>query len=170
MVFPLSLPCLTCIHHNLGFRSSGTGVSIGLPGPPGPPGLPGTSYEELLSLLQGRADQGHLIKCFRVEAEPLGPGLTDPCSSSVSQGLNSEVSLGPQVPLGPQGSQAVHGPASARRISHPTCRVRSEAGEVLSALQGEMWRGGGGGGLGRLCSEVMGELGPADDQVPSREL
>ena len=103
-------------------------------------------------------------------AEPLGPGLTDPCSSSVSQGLNSEVSLGLQVPLGPQGSQAVHGPASAQRISHPTCRVRSEAGEVLSALQGKMWRGGGGGGLGRLCSEVMGELGPADDQVPSREL
>lgn len=113
MVFPPSLPCLTCIHHNLRFRSSGTGVSIGLPGPPGPPGLPGTSYEELLSLLQGRADQGHLINASGWRAEPLGPGLTDPCSSSVSQGLNSEVSLGPQVPLGPQGSQAVHGPASA---------------------------------------------------------
>lgn len=73
MMFPPSLPCLTCIHHNLGFRSSGTGVSIGLPGPPGPPGLPGTSYEELLSLLQGKADQGHLIKCFRAEGRAPWP-------------------------------------------------------------------------------------------------
>jgi hypothetical protein len=53
--FAPALPCLTPVRHNLRLCSPGSGISIGRPGPPGPPGLPGTTYEELLSLLRGKA-------------------------------------------------------------------------------------------------------------------
>lgn len=53
---------------------SSSGISIGLPGPPGPPGLPGTSYEELLSLLRGKAQKGTSVQVVGEEAESLGTG------------------------------------------------------------------------------------------------
>lgn len=56
-------------------------------------------------------------------------------SSPYSKDLNTEASLGPQVPLGHQGSQAMHGPASAWRTSPLTCILLAcHPSQALQAL------------------------------------
>lgn len=131
-------------------------------------------------MLQGKAGQGPSIHvAWGGRQRPLAqtPPLT-PCSSLVSQGLNTEASLGPQVPLGPQVSQATCGPALAWRTSLPTCTVRHrEEGShgklhcwtshlvLLRHIQGwalesntlalEVLSAMTGGLAGRLCSQVQ---------------
>lgn len=103
------LPSLSDLSQSqLGILFSGSGISIGLPGPPGPPGLPGTSFEELRSLLQGKAERGHLSKWFGMEARAPWPR---PRPTLLFLGISGSEFRGIVGPPGPPGPPGIPGNA-----------------------------------------------------------